>query len=278
MGISSFILLFASTVAAQSGAWGQCKFTQLHSYSEHLLSFPGGGETWTGATTCISGYVCTYLNPWYSQCLPGTASSGTTLVTSTTTSHSSTSTTTHSTTSTTTHSSTTSTSATATSTGLTQFAGVNIAGFDFGCTSDGTCIITGTNGPYPPLPSYNGPDGPGQMSHFVNNDGLNIFRLPVGWQFLVNGVLGGTLNSANLAEYNTLVQDCLSTGAHCIIDIHNCKNSVTFHRWGLTMSRCSLGWCHHWAGRPHKCPICELVDPACDILCKQLQSYIRYHE
>ncbi|KAE9376550.1 glycoside hydrolase family 5 protein [Stipitochalara longipes BDJ] len=59
------------------------------------------------------------------------------------------------------------------------------------------------------------------MSHFVNNDGMNIFRLPVGWQFLVNGVLGGTLNSANLSEYNTLVQACLSTGAHCIIDIHN---------------------------------------------------------
>lgn len=50
---------------------------------------------------------------------------------------------------------------------------------------------------------------------------MNIFRLPVGWQFLVNGVLGGTLNSANLSEYNALVQDCLSTGAYCIIDIHN---------------------------------------------------------
>jgi endoglucanase len=50
------------------------------------------------------------------------------------------------------------------------------------------------------------------MTHFVNNDGLNIFRLPVGWQYLVNNNLGGTLSSSNFAEYNTLVQGCLNTG------------------------------------------------------------------
>ncbi|KAH8789115.1 glycoside hydrolase superfamily [Hyaloscypha finlandica] len=199
MGISTFILLFVSTATAQSGAWGQC-----------------GGSGWTGATTCVGGYDCTYSNQWYSQCLPGTGSSSTTLVTSTASARSSTSATSIRSSST-----STSASASATSTSLTQFAGVNIAGFDFGCTTDGTCIITGTSGPYPPLPSYGGPDGPGQMSHFVKDDHMNIFRLPVGWQFLVNGVLGGTLNSANLSEYNTLVQACLSTGAYCIIDIHN---------------------------------------------------------
>jgi endoglucanase len=57
------------------------------------------------------------------------------------------------------------------------------------------------------------------MTHFVNDDKMNIFRLPVGWQFLVNGVLGGTLNAANLAQYNILVQACLNTGAYCIIDV-----------------------------------------------------------
>ncbi|KAH9481222.1 Endo-1,4-beta-xylanase A [Psilocybe cubensis] len=41
---------------AQSGAYGQC-----------------GGIGWTGSTTCISGFTCTYSNPYYSQCLPGTA-------------------------------------------------------------------------------------------------------------------------------------------------------------------------------------------------------------
>ncbi|KIJ51374.1 carbohydrate-binding module family 1 protein [Sphaerobolus stellatus SS14] len=34
-----------------------------------------GGQGWSGATTCVSGYVCTYSNPYYSQCLPGTATS-----------------------------------------------------------------------------------------------------------------------------------------------------------------------------------------------------------
>ncbi|KAI0359710.1 hypothetical protein OH77DRAFT_1394940 [Trametes cingulata] len=41
---------------AQSPEWGQC-----------------GGIGWTGATTCVSGTVCTVLNPYYSQCLPGSA-------------------------------------------------------------------------------------------------------------------------------------------------------------------------------------------------------------
>ncbi|CDO75179.1 hypothetical protein BN946_scf184866.g20 [Trametes cinnabarina] len=45
-------------VLAQSPEWGQC-----------------GGIGWTGATTCVAGTVCTVLNSYYSQCLPGSASS-----------------------------------------------------------------------------------------------------------------------------------------------------------------------------------------------------------
>ncbi|KAJ3506061.1 hypothetical protein NLJ89_g7083 [Agrocybe chaxingu] len=41
------------STAAPAGAYGQC-----------------GGTNWTGATTCVSGYTCTYSNPYYSQCLP----------------------------------------------------------------------------------------------------------------------------------------------------------------------------------------------------------------
>ena len=59
------------------------------------------------------------------------------------------------------------------------------------------------------------------MSHFANDDHLNIFRLPVGWQYLVNNQLGATLNANNLANYDKEVQSCLATGAYCIIDIHN---------------------------------------------------------
>ena len=59
------------------------------------------------------------------------------------------------------------------------------------------------------------------MQHFVGDDGLNVFRLPVGWQYLVAGQLGGPLDSNFFSDYNGLVQACLDTGAHCIIDIHN---------------------------------------------------------
>ncbi|EIN14465.1 carbohydrate-binding module family 1 protein [Punctularia strigosozonata HHB-11173 SS5] len=34
-----------------------------------------GGIGWSGATTCPSGWACTVLNSYYSQCLPGAATS-----------------------------------------------------------------------------------------------------------------------------------------------------------------------------------------------------------
>lgn len=64
-------------------------------------------------------------------------------------------------------------------------------------------------------------DGVTQMTHFVNDDTFNIFRLPTGWQYIVANELGGSLNSNNFGEYDKLVQGCLSLGAHCIVDIHN---------------------------------------------------------
>jgi len=51
------IVAGASLAAAQVPAWGQC-----------------GGIGFSGSTTCVSGYTCKYSNPYYSQCLPGTAS------------------------------------------------------------------------------------------------------------------------------------------------------------------------------------------------------------
>lgn len=59
--ISAGILLaLISVVVAQSQPYGQC-----------------GGQGWTGATTCTSGWTCTYSNPYYSQCLPGTGGGST---------------------------------------------------------------------------------------------------------------------------------------------------------------------------------------------------------
>lgn len=67
-----------------------------------------------------------------------------------------------------------------------------------------------------------GQTGLDQMKHFVKDDGLNAFRIPVGWQFLLNNNLGGTLDSTNWATYDKQVQGCLDAGAAlCIVDVHN---------------------------------------------------------
>ncbi len=44
----------ASEAVSCSPVWGQC-----------------GGTGWTGATCCAAGSTCTYSQPYYSQCLPG---------------------------------------------------------------------------------------------------------------------------------------------------------------------------------------------------------------
>jgi endoglucanase len=106
--------------------------------------------------------------------------------------------------------------------GKTQLYGMNIAGFEFGCAITGDCPLTKII--IPPIASLGGGDGAGQMSHFVKDDKMNIFRLPVSWQYLTNGVIG-PLDKKNLANYDLLMQACLKTGAYCMIDIHN------FARW-----------------------------------------------
>jgi hypothetical protein len=50
MRYSLTIAALVAGVYAQQSAWGQC-----------------GGQGWSGPTTCVSGYTCTYSNDWYSQ-------------------------------------------------------------------------------------------------------------------------------------------------------------------------------------------------------------------
>lgn len=103
-----FLAVFAAGVAAQSSAYGQC-----------------GGDGWTGATTCVAGYVCTYSSEYYSQCLPGTATTtaaSTTLATSTATTA-------------------TSAAASPTTTGKFKWFGVDESGAEFG-----TGVFPGTWG------------------------------------------------------------------------------------------------------------------------------------
>lgn len=59
------------------------------------------------------------------------------------------------------------------------------------------------------------------MQHFSKDDGLNIYRLPVAWQYLTNNVVSGPLDQTNFPKYDALMKACLGTGSHCIIDIHN---------------------------------------------------------
>lgn len=238
-----FLATAAGTVLAQQPGYAQC-----------------GGINWTGGTTCVSGWVCQDYNPYYSQCieaesaalsasacsdkivstssieLPHESTPAATAVptssTSQDTSEALTQTSTSasiavSTTSSISHtsavdttvassaSSISSVATSATSTSKTvAYAGVNIAGFDFGCSTDGTCTSGGADPP--------GQAGINQMKHFVSDDGLNAFRLPMGWQYLVNNNLGGTLDATNFANYDGLVQGCLDAGAaFCLIDIHN---------------------------------------------------------
>ncbi|KAK5027370.1 hypothetical protein LTS07_006972 [Exophiala sideris] len=100
-----------------------------------------------------------------------------------------------------------------------RYGGVNIAGFEFG--SYDTCGIL-TAQPYVDPTNF-----VAQIKHFVHDDGLNAFRLPVSWQYLINQYDGDSLgtnklDSSNFATYDELVQGCLDAGASlCIIDIHN---------------------------------------------------------
>lgn len=59
----------------------------------------------------------------------------------------------------------------------------------------------------------------GQMQHFVKDDHLNAFRLPVAWQYLATNGLDAKLDPARVSSYDALVQGCLATGSICIIDV-----------------------------------------------------------
>jgi endoglucanase len=48
---------------------------------------------------------------------------------------------------------------------------------------------------------------------FVKDTGLNAFRIPVAWQYLVDGVLGGKLDPERFGNYNRQIQGCINAGA-----------------------------------------------------------------
>ncbi|KAG9242469.1 hypothetical protein BJ878DRAFT_577381 [Calycina marina] len=86
----------------------------------------------------------------------------------------------------------------------------------FRLQSIGTCPLTSST---PPLLSFGKEDDTGQIQHFVPDDKLKNFRLPVSWQYFVNNVLGASLAATKLPTYDLLVQGCLGTRATCVIDL-----------------------------------------------------------
>ncbi|KAK7680569.1 Manganese dependent endoglucanase Eg5A [Cerrena zonata] len=164
--LATVVLAALSVAFAQQTQWGQC-----------------GGVGWSGPTSCASGSVCTKLNDYYSQCVPGAAAPSTTLP------------------------SAPSGPTAAPAGALPQLGGVNTAGYDFSVATDG---------------SFKGPpaDPPtSQFTHFAGQ-GANLFRIP--WQLMTPQV-GGTIDSTFLQRYDATVQSALSSGPNVfvIIDLHN---------------------------------------------------------
>ncbi|KAI0068283.1 endoglucanase [Artomyces pyxidatus] len=201
--ILSAVIAAAPFAAAQSPIWGQC-----------------GGTGWSGSTTCASGSTCVYSNPYYSQCLPGTATSGTP----------------------TSSSSAPSSSQTAGSS-IPYLGGVNTAGYDFSVATDGSFNGTGVS---PPVAQY---------QHFAS-EGANLFRIPFAWQ-LMTPTVGGTVSSSFLARYDATVQAALSASSqpYVIIDLHNYArwNGAIIGQGGPTNAQFASIWSQlaaHYANQP----------------------------
>ncbi|KAB5522933.1 glycoside hydrolase family 5 protein [Coniochaeta sp. 2T2.1] len=166
--------LLAGTALSESGAWGQC-----------------GGIGWNGDTKCVSGYSCVVSNPYYSQCLPGSASPGTTLATSvkpTTAGPAPT--------------------GGGSAAGKLRWLGVSESVAEFG---QGT--YPGTYGK-----DFYFPDT-GTIQTLIQQ-GYNMFRVAFAMERLVPTV-GGALNQAYLTNLTTTINAITNAGAYAVLDPHN---------------------------------------------------------
>ncbi|KAF7374834.1 Glycoside hydrolase family 5 protein [Mycena sanguinolenta] len=169
------LAIVVSPAVAQVPVWGQC-----------------GGQGWTGGTSCAAGSTCVYSNQYYSQCIPGTA------------------------TTTTTNTGTTTSTAPPTSSSCAnrtkfKFFGVNESGAEFGNT-----VIPGTLGKDYTFPA------PSSIDYFVGQ-GFNFFRVPFLMERMVppSGGITGPFNAAYLANYTATINYITGKGAYAAIDPHN---------------------------------------------------------
>ncbi|KAI1132188.1 glycoside hydrolase family 5 protein [Nemania abortiva] len=177
----SFILnsALAGLATAAGGPYAQC-----------------GGTGWTGDTTCVSGYTCTYSNAYYSQCLPGTASTTTTKASTTLT--------------TSTRSSTTASTPTSTAgAGKFKWLGINLSVAEFG------------QGVYPGVwgTNFYFPDDTA-MSTLISQ-GYNIFRVAFAMERLVPTTLTSAGEPNYLKNLTATVNYITSNGGYAILDPHN---------------------------------------------------------
>jgi len=197
------LLVLLSAVVAQVQEYGQC-----------------GGINYSGSTTCVSPFVCTVINPYYSQCLPGTGNP-TTTPTPTTTPISPPPT------------SPPGGGSATPSNGIPKLVGVNLSGWDWGTQTDGSLTSEASVSPF----SNN------QITHFTN-EGVNIFRIPIGWQALTASSLSGSFNQTAWSLYQASVNQALSAGAYVIIDIHNYArwNGAVIGQGGPTNDQFAATW------------------------------------
>ncbi|KAF5318796.1 hypothetical protein D9619_010785 [Psilocybe cf. subviscida] len=184
--------------------WGQC-----------------GGQNYSGDTTCDAGSVCTYSNPFYSQCLPGTATS-----TSTTTTKSSTTTTktTTTTTKTTTTTTPTTTSPPPSSTGFVKASGTRF-------TLNGSKFVpVGSNSYWVGLMGYSSTDINKAFADIASGGatvvrtwGFNEVTSPNGIYYQSWSGSKPTVNtgSTGLGNFDNIVASAKSHGLRLIVALTN---------------------------------------------------------
>ncbi|KAJ7224342.1 endoglucanase [Mycena pura] len=186
----TFLAVAVSPAVATVAEFGQC-----------------GGQEYTGDTVCITGTVCTVLNPFFFQCLLP-SSTGTVAPTTTTTVGTPTG-------------STTSTAPGATTCANRtkfKFFGVNQSGAEFGNN-----VIPGTWGKDFTFPA--------PRCFFVGK-GFNFFRVPFQLERMVSPTTGlaGPLSSAYLANYTSTFWTNLAgqfkSNSRVIFDVMNEPNGI----------------------------------------------------
>ncbi|KZT38981.1 mannanase [Sistotremastrum suecicum HHB10207 ss-3] len=206
----------AVAVSAQAPNWGQC-----------------GGIGWSGATTCAGGWVCTYSNPYYSQCLaPSSTSTKSTTTTTSTTSKSTTTTTTKSTSTTTTTSTTsksTTTSSTSTSTPPASTGFVGVSGQKF-TLNGATYTVAGTNAYW--LAQYSNADIDQAFSDIAAaglttvrtwgfNEVTSIPNYGAYYQSWSNGVPTINTGSTGLGKFDYVVSSAKAHGIRLVVTLTN---------------------------------------------------------